>query len=95
MNLLTFLPRVPSSNLTHAFVPRDFLRGLFGALDTDLREPFTKLDTKLDSLPLEDTFPSNIDPSTISLVCVFLLTSLALFTPDAHYSWRAERWHRR
>jgi len=76
--------------MTYAFVPRNFLRGLFALLDTDLPERFTEPDFK--GLSPDDTIPSNIDPSTISVICAFLLTPFAFFAPNpTHYSWRAGR----
>ena len=67
-----FLPSIPISNrnFTYAFIPRDFLRGLFGVLNMDLPTRFMKPD--VDDLDVNDTIPSDIDPSTISYLGGFL-----------------------
>ena len=93
MNRLTdlFPSRVPysSAGYTYIFVPRDFLRGLFGAYGMDLPTQFTEPNLALKD---NDTIPSNIDPSTISYVGEFSLASLAffLFNPYATESeWQS------
>ena len=67
-----FLPRVPFSKTeyTYAFIPREFLQGLFGMHGVDLPTKFTKPD--LSDLHKNDTIPSNINSSTISYVGEFL-----------------------
>ena len=82
-NLLICSPRVPlsSRNPTYVFVPRDFLRGLFGVYGMDLPHRFAEED--FTGLGVDnDTIPSNVDPSTISYVGEFLFAPLAFFTPN-------------
>jgi len=71
-----FLPRVPRQNATYAFVPQDFLRGLFGVYGMDLPMNYTKF--SLDGLD-PNVIPSNIDRSTISYLGEFLSTPLVSF----------------
>ena len=77
-----FLPRIPLSNqsFTYAFVPRDFLRGLFGACGLDLPTRFT---TPGLGLPNQnDTIPSNINISTISYFGEFSSAPLTFLVPN-------------
>ena len=74
LNQLTdvFLPRVPvpTRDVINVFIPRDFLRGLFGVYSMDLPPQFTKPD--LSGLDANDTIPSNINSSAISYIGEFL-----------------------
>ena len=68
-----FLPSMlesPNAKVTYAFIPRDFLQGLFGVYGMDLPTEFTKPDLSI--LLDNDTIPSTIDPSTISSIGEFL-----------------------
>ena len=88
LNQLTdlFLPRIPSPNITNAntsytrvFIPRDFLRGLFGVYGLDLPTQFTEpTDQDKDTAIL-----SNIDPSTISYLGEFSSATLAVFVSNS------------
>jgi len=82
-----FLPSVPSSsrNFTYAFVPLDFMQGLFGTYGLDLPVLLGDL------LDENDTLPSNLNLSTISYISKLLSTSLAFFVPNPHYSEIAGR----
>jgi len=86
-----FLPRVPLSangGLTYIFMPRDFLRGLFGVYGMDLPTEFTNPD--LNVLQANDTIPSNINSSTISYIGEFLPVSWG-----SSYLTRAPQYHSR
>jgi len=72
----TVIP-LSSQNYTYAFIPQDFLRGLFGVYGLGLPTQFTKPD--LTFLHANDTIPSNIDPSTISSLGEFLSALLVFF----------------
>jgi len=75
--------RIPlsSGGYTYAFLPQDFLRGLYGFYGMDLPTELTKPD--LTSLSYQnDTIPSNIDPSTISYVSECLSAPFAFPVPN-------------
>lgn len=57
---------IPQSNLnfTYAFLPQDFLRGLFASHGADLPPSLTKPDLRL--LDKNDTIPASIDPLNVS-----------------------------
>ena len=52
---------------TYAYIPLDFLRGVFGAYGMELPAQLTKPDFS-EILANDTGMPSNIDPSTISYV---------------------------
>ena len=63
------LPNLPNRTYTYAVLPRDFLQGLFKVYGMDLP-------TRLTEPNIDDTIPSNIDPSTISYIGEFLSAPL-------------------
>ena len=69
-----------SQNFTYAFVPRDFIRGLFAVYDMDLPTQFTE--SPLYMVDANDTVPPNIDPSTTSVIGEFLSAPLAFFVSN-------------
>lgn len=79
----SFLNRIPLSNqsFTYAFLPQDFLRGLFGTYGIGLPTQLAWPD--LQSLHANDTIPSNIDPSTISILGETSLAPLVFFTSNS------------
>ena len=66
------IPRSPS-NFTYAFLPQNFLRGLFAGYGMDLPASLTKSDLTL--LDPNDTIPSVIDSSKMSYLSEFLIPS--------------------
>ena len=83
-----FLPRVypipglPTNGVV--FVPRDFLRGLFGVYGVDLPIELTKLPELSDGDeedPILTTALSGMDLSTIAYFSEFLLAPLGFFVP--------------
>ena len=67
-----FFPRIPLSNqsFTYVFIPRDFLRGLFGTYGMDLPKGFAS--SPFFMIDANDSVPPNIDPSTIAWIGEFI-----------------------
>jgi len=66
-----FLPRIPglaNRGYTYVFIPRDFLRDLFGTYGMDLPAELMKPVISPSQFPANETIPSNIDLSTISSI---------------------------
>jgi hypothetical protein len=61
-------------SFTYAFLPQDFLRGLFAGYGMDLPTSLTKPDLKL--LDPNDTIPATIDPLKISYLSEFLTSPI-------------------
>jgi len=59
------VPRSPNKGWTYVLVPRDFLQRLFGVFGMDLPTEFMKPD--FSKIIFNDTIPTNIDLSTISI----------------------------
>ena len=77
-----FLPSTVSPTFGFAFVPRDFLQGLFRVYDMDLPTQLTKLPDLGEVSPELSAALSKVDPSTLSYYGEFLLAPLAFFVSN-------------
>ena len=83
-DLLILPRRIPFSNqsFTYAYLPQDFLRGLFAEYGMPLPVSLTKPDLTLRDP--NDAIPAEIDPSEISYLSEFLFSLSTPFTSDSH-----------
>jgi hypothetical protein len=70
-----------SQNFTYVFIPRDFLRGLFGVYGMDVPPSFLE-----DNLDASDPIPSGVDPSTISYAVRMSDTGVAIGSHAVMYA---------